>query len=135
MPTAITGIRRAFSKAMRAGEWSAITASGATRLKYTICREDLVANIARHVDSTVHLFEKWGLPIWKTDADGVRHKVYNIGNHESVALLDYIAEMERALYVVGPLSRDGVRDAGSRDGRRRERQDLPAHARDSARPG
>jgi adenylylsulfate reductase subunit A len=34
-----------------------------------ITREDLVANIARHVDSTVHLFEKWGLPIWK-DASG-----------------------------------------------------------------
>jgi adenylylsulfate reductase subunit A len=34
-----------------------------------VTREDLVANIARHVDSTVHLFEKWGLPIWK-DADG-----------------------------------------------------------------
>lgn len=34
-----------------------------------ITREDLVANIARHVDSTVHLFEKWGLPIWK-DEDG-----------------------------------------------------------------
>jgi adenylylsulfate reductase subunit A len=34
-----------------------------------ITREDLVANIARHVDSTVHLFEKWGLPIWK-DAQG-----------------------------------------------------------------
>ncbi|MHC4470356.1 MAG: adenylyl-sulfate reductase subunit alpha [Planctomycetota bacterium] len=34
-----------------------------------ITREDLVANIARHVDSTVHLFEKWGLPIW-TDAEG-----------------------------------------------------------------
>jgi len=34
-----------------------------------ITREDLVANIARHVDSTVHLFEKWGLPIWK-DKEG-----------------------------------------------------------------
>jgi len=34
-----------------------------------ICREDLVASIARHVDSTVHLFEKWGLPIW-TDENG-----------------------------------------------------------------
>ena len=32
-----------------------------------IARDDLVANIARHVDSTVHLFEKWGLPIWKDD--------------------------------------------------------------------
>jgi adenylylsulfate reductase subunit A len=29
-----------------------------------ITREDLVYDIARHVDSTVHLFEKWGLPIW-----------------------------------------------------------------------
>ena len=34
-----------------------------------ITREDVVANIARHVDSSVHLFEKWGLPIWK-DAEG-----------------------------------------------------------------
>jgi adenylylsulfate reductase subunit A len=34
-----------------------------------VTREDLVANIARHVDSTVHLFEKWGLPIWK-DKEG-----------------------------------------------------------------
>jgi len=32
-----------------------------------IIRDDLVANIARHVDSSVHLFEKWGLPIWKDD--------------------------------------------------------------------
>jgi adenylylsulfate reductase subunit A len=34
-----------------------------------IARDDLVANIGRHVDSSVHLFEKWGLPIWK-DEDG-----------------------------------------------------------------
>jgi adenylylsulfate reductase subunit A len=34
-----------------------------------ITREDQVANLARHVDNTVHLFEKWGLPIWK-DQDG-----------------------------------------------------------------
>jgi len=34
-----------------------------------IAREDLVYDIARHVDSSVHLFEKWGLPIW-TDAEG-----------------------------------------------------------------
>ncbi|MCF8391040.1 MAG: adenylyl-sulfate reductase subunit alpha [Bacteroidales bacterium] len=32
-----------------------------------IARADLVANIARHVDSSVHLFEKWGLPIWKDE--------------------------------------------------------------------
>jgi adenylylsulfate reductase, subunit A len=29
-----------------------------------VARDDLVANIARHVDGSVHLFEKWGLPIW-----------------------------------------------------------------------
>jgi adenylylsulfate reductase subunit A len=34
-----------------------------------IAREDLVYDIARHVDSSVHLFEKWGLPIW-TDENG-----------------------------------------------------------------
>jgi len=34
-----------------------------------VTREDLVASIARHVDSTVHLYERWGLPIWK-DEDG-----------------------------------------------------------------
>lgn len=32
-----------------------------------VARDDLVYNIARHVDSSVHLFEKWGLPIWKTE--------------------------------------------------------------------
>lgn len=31
-----------------------------------LAREDLVYDIARHVDSTVHLFEEWGLPIFKT---------------------------------------------------------------------
>ena len=32
-----------------------------------VTREDIVFSIARHVDSTVHLFEKWGLPIWKDE--------------------------------------------------------------------
>jgi adenylylsulfate reductase subunit A len=32
-----------------------------------IARDDLVANIGRHVDSSVHLFEKWGLPIWRDE--------------------------------------------------------------------
>ena len=39
-----------------------------------ITREDLVANIARHVDSTVHLFEKWGLPIWKDENGAYVHE-------------------------------------------------------------
>jgi len=39
-----------------------------------VTREDLVANIARHVDSTVHLFEKWGLPIWKDETGAYVHE-------------------------------------------------------------
>ncbi len=39
-----------------------------------VCREDLVASIARHVDSSVHLFEKWGLPIWKDKDGGYVHE-------------------------------------------------------------
>ena len=39
-----------------------------------VTREDLVASIARHVDSTVHLFEKWGLPIWKDEKGAYVHE-------------------------------------------------------------
>ena len=39
-----------------------------------VTREDLVFNIARHVDSSVHLFEKWGLPIWKDEKGGYVHE-------------------------------------------------------------
>lgn len=39
-----------------------------------VTREDLVANIARHVDSSVHLFEKWGLPIWIDDKGNYVHE-------------------------------------------------------------
>ncbi|GIX26477.1 MAG: adenylylsulfate reductase subunit alpha [Burkholderiales bacterium] len=34
-----------------------------------IIREDLVYDIGRHVDDSVHLFEEWGLPIWKQPGD------------------------------------------------------------------
>ncbi|HEV3363623.1 MAG TPA: adenylyl-sulfate reductase subunit alpha, partial [Acidimicrobiia bacterium] len=34
-----------------------------------LSREDLVYDLARHVDSSVHMFEEWGLPIFK-NADG-----------------------------------------------------------------
>jgi len=30
-----------------------------------ITRDDLVFDVGRHVDDSVHLFEEWGLPIWK----------------------------------------------------------------------
>ncbi len=39
-----------------------------------IARDDLVFSIARHVDSSVHLFEKWGLPIWKDENGGYVHE-------------------------------------------------------------
>jgi len=32
-----------------------------------VSREDLVVDYARNVDDSVHLFEKWGLPIWKDE--------------------------------------------------------------------
>ena len=34
-----------------------------------LAREDLVYDVGRHVDSSVHLLEEWGLPVWK-QADG-----------------------------------------------------------------
>jgi len=38
-----------------------------------ITRDDLTYDLGRHVDESVHLFEEWGLPIWKVDEDGERH--------------------------------------------------------------
>ena len=34
-----------------------------------IIREDLVYDVGRHVDDSVHNFEEWGLPIWKQAGD------------------------------------------------------------------
>ncbi|MBP1738764.1 MAG: adenylylsulfate reductase, alpha subunit [Deltaproteobacteria bacterium] len=46
-----------------------------------ITREDLVYDIARHVDSTVHLFEKWGLPIWKNEKGYIHEGRWQIMIH------------------------------------------------------
>ncbi len=35
-----------------------------------IVREDLIYDLGRHVDDSVHLFEEWGLPMWKKSAEG-----------------------------------------------------------------
>jgi adenylylsulfate reductase, subunit A len=43
-----------------------------------IIREDLVYDLGRHVDDSVHLFEEWGLPIWKKGEDG-----FSIDGHEA----------------------------------------------------
>ena len=32
-----------------------------------LAREDLVYDVGRHVDSSVHLMEEWGLPVWKKE--------------------------------------------------------------------
>ena len=39
-----------------------------------LAREDLVYDVARHVDASVHLWEKWGLPIWK-GTDGIYKRI------------------------------------------------------------
>jgi adenylylsulfate reductase subunit A len=35
-----------------------------------IVREDLIFDLANHIDDSVHLFEEWGLPMWKKTEDG-----------------------------------------------------------------
>ncbi len=34
-----------------------------------ITRDDLAYDVGRHVDDSVHLFEEWGLPVWKQPGD------------------------------------------------------------------
>ncbi|OGL46666.1 MAG: adenylyl-sulfate reductase subunit alpha [Candidatus Schekmanbacteria bacterium RBG_13_48_7] len=87
-----------------------------------VAREDLVANIARHVDSSVHLFEKWGLPIWKDDEgnfvhegrwqlmiNGESYKVVVAEAAKNALGMDNIYER---VFIVGPLM-DGDRCAGA----------------------
>ena len=89
-----------------------------------IARDDLVANIARHVDSSVHLFEKWGLPIWKDKDGGYVHEgrwqlmingeSYKVVVAEAAknALKDCGGEIYERVFIVGPLM-DGDRVAGA----------------------
>ena len=35
-----------------------------------LVREDLIFDLGNHVDDSVHLFEEWGLPVWKKTEDG-----------------------------------------------------------------
>jgi len=84
-----------------------------------ITREDLVASIARHVDSTVHLFEKWGLPIWK-DAEGkyvhegrwqlmINGESYKVIVAEAAknALAEADGEYFERVFITHPLVQDG----------------------------
>ncbi|MGA8833829.1 MAG: adenylyl-sulfate reductase subunit alpha [Desulfomonilaceae bacterium] len=89
-----------------------------------IAREDLVYDIARHVDSSVHLFEKWGLPIW-LDADGkyvhegrwqlmINGESYKVIVAEAAknALAKYGHEYFERVFITTPLM-DGERVAGA----------------------
>src|SRR3989339_331160 len=89
-----------------------------------VARDDLVANIARHVDSTVHLFEKWGLPIWKDEKgkyvhegrwqlmiNGESYKVI-VAEAAKNALKEINAEIYERIFIVSPLM-DGDRIAGA----------------------
>lgn len=93
-----------------------------------VARDDLVYDIARHVDSSVHLFEKWGLPIWeKGEDDPFRVGPYQRGgrwqimiNGESYKVL--VAEAAKnalgtdniyeRIFIVDPIL-DGNRIAGA----------------------
>jgi adenylylsulfate reductase subunit A len=90
-----------------------------------VTREDLVANIARHVDSTVHLFEKWGLPIWKDEngayvhegrwqlmINGESYKVVVAEAAKNALLQSGVGEIYERVFIVGPLM-DGDRCAGA----------------------
>ena len=91
-----------------------------------ISREDLVYNIARHVDGTVHLFEKWGLPIW-TDEQGnyvnegrwqlmINGESYKVIVAEAAknAMADAGNEIYERVFIIGPImSEDGDRVAGA----------------------
>jgi adenylylsulfate reductase subunit A len=67
-----------------------------------ITREDLVANIARHVDSSVHLFEKWGLPIWKD----------NDGNYVHEGRWQLMINGESYKIIVAEAAKNALADAG-----------------------
>jgi adenylylsulfate reductase, subunit A len=90
-----------------------------------ITREDLVGNIARHVDSSVHLFEKWGLPIWIDENGGYVHegrwqlmingesyKVVVAEAAKNALLQTGVGEIFERVFIVGPLM-DGDRCAGA----------------------
>ena len=85
-------------------------------------REDLVYSIARHVDSSVHLFEKWGLPIWKDENGGYVHEgrwqlmingeSYKVIVAEAAKNALGIENIYERVFIIGPIM-DGDRCAGA----------------------
>ena len=87
-----------------------------------ITREDLVYNIARHVDSSVHLFEKWGLPIWKDENGAYVHEgrwqlmingeSYKVVIAEAAKNALGVENIYERVFIVGPIM-DGDRCVGA----------------------
>ncbi len=91
-----------------------------------ISREDLVYDIARHIDSTVHLLEKWGLPIWKDENGAYVHEgrwqlmingeSYKVivaeAAKNALTTMGDDAEIYERVFIVDPLM-DGDRVAGA----------------------
>ena len=90
-----------------------------------IARDDLVYNIARHVDSSVHLFEKWGLPIWTDEngkyvregrwqimINGESYKVIVAEAAKNALLQSGVGQIFERIFIVGPVM-DGDRIAGA----------------------
>jgi adenylylsulfate reductase subunit A len=93
-----------------------------------VARDDLVYSIARHVDSSVHLYEKWGLPIWTDDngryvhegrwqlmINGESYKVIVAeAAKNAMATLGDKGEIYERVFIVDPLmSEDGSAIAGA----------------------
>ena len=87
-----------------------------------VTREDLVYDIARHVDGSVHLFEKWGLPIW-TDENGkyvhegrwqlmINGESYKVIVAEAAKNALGVDNIYERVFIVGPLM-DGDKCVGA----------------------
>src|SRR4030066_2433358 len=66
-----------------------------------ITRDDLVYDLGRHVDDSVHLFEEWGLPIWKKGDDGFSLDGFQARDAGKPLLKDCKDDVEREKNVVG----------------------------------
>lgn len=65
-----------------------------------IIREDLVYDLGRHVDDSVHKFEEWGLPIWKKGDDGFSLDGFQARDAGKPMLKDCKDDAERESVVV-----------------------------------
>ena len=86
-----------------------------------ITRDDLVYDVGRHVDDSVHLFEEWGLPIWKTEptacargAESIREGSRAQGRRQAGALRQVADHDQRRILQV---DRRRSREEGAGHGR------------------